>query len=334
MTRISTPGESESARPPIKKIVIHIPDSAPMRDRLKESFPDIDVVLADSDALDALADADMVIGWALSEAALSAATRLRWFHVGAAGVERILRVPGFQERELILTNSSGISAPNMAEHAIALMLLFARKFPGLFRSQAERHWRDWDAGVDTFEVGGQTVVLAGLGAIGQQIAIRAKGLGMRVVGLRRSAGGELPAGVDEVIALADLDRALAKADHVINSLPFTPDTKKVFDAERFAAMKAGSYYYNIGRGTTVDQDALIAALKSGHLAGAGLDVTDPEPLNDDSELWEMRNVFITAHTSGNSPMVRARLLDLCVEQIRRYRDGEELLNVVDQEQGY
>ena len=94
------------------------------------------------------------------------------------------------------------------------------------------------------------------------------------------------------------------------------------------------YFYNLGRGTTVDQDALIAALKSGHIAGAGLDVTDPEPLDEDSELWAMENVFITAHTSGNSPMVRPRLIDLCIGQVRLYRDGEDLLNVVDQTQGY
>ncbi|HWK81449.1 MAG TPA: D-2-hydroxyacid dehydrogenase [Thermomicrobiales bacterium] len=322
-------------RAPIEKIVILIPDAEPMRDRIATAFPDIDVSLGDPrEDAGALADADMAIGWWISEEALATASRLRWFHIGAAGVEHILSVPGFTDRGLILTNSSGISAPNMAEHAIALMLTFARKLPGLFRSQAERHWQDWYAGRDTFELGGQTVVLAGLGAIGLEIARRAKGLDMHVVGLRRTVGGALPPHVDEVIALDDLDTALARADHVINVLPFTPDTTKLFDADRFAAMKAGSYFYNLGRGTTVDQDALIAALKSGHIAGAGLDVTDPEPLNEDSELWAMENVFITAHTSGNSPMVRPRLIDLCIEQVRRYRDGEDLLNVVDQTQGY
>ncbi|MGN6032122.1 MAG: D-2-hydroxyacid dehydrogenase [Thermomicrobiales bacterium] len=322
-------------RAPIEKIVILIPDAEPMRDRIAATFPDIDVSLGDPrEDVGALADADMAIGWWISEEALATASRLRWFHIGAAGVEHILSVPGFTDRGLILTNSSGISAPNMAEHAIALMLTFARKLPGLFRSQAERHWQDWYAGRDTFELGGQTVVLAGLGAIGLEIARRAKGLDMQVIGLRRTVGGALPPHVDEVIALDDLDTALGRADHVINVLPFTPDTTKLFDADRFAAMKDGSYFYNLGRGTTVDQDALIAALTSGHVAGAGLDVTDPEPLGEDSELWGMENVFITAHTSGNSPMVRPRLIDLCVEQVRRYRDGEDLLNVVDQTQGY
>lgn len=324
-----------SDRAPIEKIVILIPDAEPMRDRIAAAFPDFDVALGDpKDDAGALADADMAIGWWISEEALASATRLRWFHIGAAGVEHILSVPGFTERGLLLTNSSGISAPNMAEHAIALMLTFARKLPGLFRSQGERHWQDWYAGKDTFELGGQTVVIAGLGAIGLEIARRAQGLDMRVIGLRRSVGDTPPPGVDEVIALADLDTALARADHVINVLPSTPDTGKLFNADRFAAMKAGSYFYNLGRGTTIDQEALIAAMKAGHIAGAGLDVTDPEPLDEDSELWGMENVFITAHTSGNSPMVRPRLIDLCVEQIRRYRDGEDVLNVVDQTQGY
>ncbi|MGC4108635.1 MAG: D-2-hydroxyacid dehydrogenase [Thermomicrobiales bacterium] len=338
MTGSSTRGASVAPaadRAPIEKIVILIPDADPIRERLNAAFPDIEVVIGDwQDDSRAVAEADMAIGWRISEEALASAERLRWFHVGAAGVEHILCVPGFTDRGLILTNSSGISAPNMAEHAIALMLTFARKLPGLFRSQSERHWQDWYAGRDTFELGGQTVVIAGLGAIGQGIARRAKGLDMRVIGLRRSASGPLPDGVDELIALSDLDTALAQADHVINVLPFTPDTTHIFNDDRLAAMKPGSYFYNLGRGTTVDQDALIAALKSGHIAGAGLDVTDPEPLGEESELWGMDNVFITAHTSGNSPMVRPRLIDLCVEQVRRYRDGEDLLNVVDQTQGY
>ena len=334
MTGSSTLG-APTGRAPIEKIAILIPDGEPIRERLLAAFPDIEIVIGSpKDDAGALADADMAIGWWISEETLASAARLRWFHLGAAGAEHILSVPGFTERGLILTNSSGISAPNMAEHAIALMLTFARKLPGLFRSQAARHWQDWYAGRDTFELGGQTVVIAGLGAIGLEIARRAQGLDMRVVGLRRSAGGDPPPGVDEVIALADLDTALARADHVINLLPFTPDTARLFDAGRFAAMKAGSYFYNLGRGTTVDQDALIDALKSGHVAGAGLDVTDPEPLDEGSELWGMENVFITAHTSGNSPRVRPRLIDLCVEQVRRYRAGEELLNVVDQTQGY
>ncbi|MGC4191357.1 MAG: D-2-hydroxyacid dehydrogenase [Thermomicrobiales bacterium] len=338
MTGSSTLGASVAPpadRTPIEKIVILIPDAEPMRDRLKATFPAIEVVMPSRDeAASALADADMAIGWQITEELLQAATRLRWFHVGAAGVEQVLRVPGFRERNLILTNSSGISAPNMAEHAIALMLAFARKLPWLQRSQEHRKWRDWDAGVDTFEVAGQTVVLAGLGAIGLEIARRAKGLDMRVIGLRRNPGGALPAHVDEVIALADLDTALAQADHVVDVLPNTKDTAKLFDAGHLAAMKPGSYFYNLGRGQTVDQDALIAALKSGHIAGAGLDVTDPEPLDEDSELWAMENVLITAHTSGNSPMVRPRLIDLCVEQVRRYHEGEDLLNMVDQAQGY
>ncbi|MGB3328100.1 MAG: D-2-hydroxyacid dehydrogenase [Thermomicrobiales bacterium] len=321
-------------RTPLRKIVILIPNAEPMRERLLDAFPQIDVAIGNPKVPADIADADMVIAWWLSEDGLAAAKRLRWLHVGAAGVEQILEVPGFRERSLILTNSSGISAPNMAEHAIALMLGFARKFPSLYRSQAERHWQDWDAGHNTFEIGGQTVVLVGLGAIGQAIAVRARALGMHVVGVRRTADGATPDGVDEVVALADLDSALGRADHVINSLPDTLQTSRMFDAQRFAAMKPGAYIYNLGRGTTIDHEAMIAALESGHLAGAGLDVTDPEPLNEDSVLWGMPNVFITAHTSGNSPMVRERLIDLCVEQVRRYVAGEALLNVVDQAEGY
>lgn len=320
---------------PLRKVFILIPGAEAMRDRIAAAFPDVSVTLEHPrDAGEAIVDAEMVIAWNVPVDVLDRAERLCWYHMGAAGVEHVINQEGFRDRKLVLTNSSGIAAPNMAEHAMALMLAFARMLPTLERSQRERHWQDWYAGVNSFELGGQTLVLAGLGAIGQEIARRAKAFGMHVIGVRRSAGGAVPANVDVVVAIDELDTALARADHVINTLPFTPDTGKFFDENRFAAMKQGAYFYNLGRGTTVDEPALIAALESGHLAGAGLDVTDPEPLEIDSPLWAMENVIITAHTSGNSPMVRERLTELCIEQIRRYRAGEPLLNVVDQQQGY
>jgi len=333
-TKIDATTTSATGREPLAKIVVLMPDGDAMRDRLRAAFPAIDVAAADPKDAAALADADMAIGWSISPEALSGARRLRWFHLGAAGVERMMRLPGFRERNLILTNSSGISAPNMAEHAMALMLAFARGLPSLQRAQERRRWRDWDPGSASFELGGQTVLIAGLGAIGQELARRASAFDMHVIGLRRSGTGEPIDDVDEVIGLDRLGAALARTDHIVDLLPSTKGTAALFDAGRFAAMKAGAYFYNLGRGTTVDQDALIDALKSGHLAGAGLDVTDPEPLNEESPLWGMGNVIITAHTSGGSPNVRERLIALCIEQVRRYQAGEDLLNVVDQTQGY
>jgi len=329
------PGTSSTTTTAISKILVAMPESENIRAGLADAFDDLEIVLATGDdVLSEIRDADGVICWRLPEGALAAAERLQWVHVGAAGVEQILGLPGFREKGLTLTNSSGISAPNMAEHTIAMMLAFARKLPWLQRSQEHHRWRDWEAGHDTFEIGGQTVVLVGLGAIGTETARRAKALGMRVIGVRRTVGAELPEFVDEVIATADLDVALAQADHVVNSLPSTAETRGLFNAERFAATKTGAHFYNLGRGTTVVEADLIAALASGQIAGAGLDVTDPEPLPEDSPLWDIPEVMITAHTSGNSPMVRTRLIALAIEQVRRFVAGEELLNVVNQDLGY
>ncbi|MGI8486850.1 MAG: D-2-hydroxyacid dehydrogenase, partial [Thermomicrobiales bacterium] len=199
----------------------------------------------------------------------------------------------------------------------------------------EHHaWREWGALEGVFELTDQTLVLAGLGAIGLEIARRAKPFGMHIIGVRRTDSSELPANVDEIVTIAELDSVLARADHVVNSLPFTPATGKLFDADRFAATKQGAHFYNLGRGTTVDQLALIEALESGHLGGAGLDVTDPEPLPETSPLWDMENVIITSHSSGHSPRMLQRRYDMLCENIRRYLAHEEMLNVVDQSHGY
>ncbi|MCO5216253.1 MAG: glyoxylate/hydroxypyruvate reductase A, partial [Thermomicrobiales bacterium] len=127
---------------------------------------------------------------------------------------------------------------------------------------------------------------------------------------------------------------LPSADHVVNSLPMTPGTAGIMSRELIGSMRQGAYFYNVGRGGTVDQEALIDALRSGHLAGAGLDVVDPEPLSEDHPLWDTPNVLITSHTSGNSPQAARRMAMLTLEQLRRYQAGEELLNIVDQTAGY
>jgi phosphoglycerate dehydrogenase-like enzyme len=157
---------------------------------------------------------------------------------------------------------------------------------------------------------------------------------MRVNGLRRRADAPPPAGFEQVFGIGDLAAALADADHVVVTLPNTPRSRGLFDAAAFAAMKPGAAIYNVGRGPVIDTAALIAALESGHLGAAGLDVTDPEPLPADSPLWEMENVLITAHTSGATPRYWERQGELIAENIRRIQRGEVPRNVVDLEAGY
>jgi phosphoglycerate dehydrogenase-like enzyme len=279
-----------------------------------------------------LAVADALVGWHLDRETLAAAPRLRWMHGAGAGVEQF-DPHEFARRGVLLTNSSGVSAPNMAEHVLGMMLALARRFPTLVRAQSRRAWRDLETHREVAELQGQTVLVVGLGAVGRAVALRAAALGMRVLGVRRREG-EPPPGVAALFDLAALPDALAEADHVVVALPNTPGTRGLIDAATFAAMKPGAVIYNVGRGSAIDSAALLEALRSGRLGGAGLDVTDPEPLPADSPLWDMENVLITAHTSGATPRYWERQSALIAENIGRMQRGEPLRNLVDLEAGY
>ena len=234
---------------------------------------------------------------------------------------------------LVLTNGSGNHAINISEHVLALMLAFARQLPALVRAQDERQWRPPKIST-LFELSGQTLAVVGAGALGCAVATRAAAFGMRVLGVRRTPDGTLPPGFASMAALADLDAVLREADHVVITLPLTGETRGLFSTARLAAMKPGAHLYNVGRGAIVDSAALLAALRSGHLAGAGLDVTDPEPLPADSPLWSEPGVIVSAHSSGQTPRSWQRYEALLLENIRRFQSGEPLLNVVDKRLGY
>lgn len=321
-------------RPEIRKVVITHEPTEKMLSVVQDALPAATVVVARGDALcTEIVDAQLVIGGPIDEGVLATAEQLVWQHVPWAGIESFL-TPAFVSRGVMLTNSRGVSAPNMAEHAIAMMLAFGRALPAFFREQQERSWRGWDERPAFFELTGQTVVLLGTGAIGKATAERLRPFGCTIIGARRSADGGTVDGFDRVVSFDQLAGVLPEADHVVSSLPMTASTGKIVSAELIASMKPGSFFYNVGRGGTVDQDALIDALQSGHLAGAGLDVTDPEPLPEDSPLWGAPNTIITGHTSGASPMVGERVIEVIVENLRRYQAGEDLINVVDPNLGY
>ena len=260
---------------------------------------------------------------------LCAAPQLKWLHQQGAGIDRIA-TPRLVASDVVLTNGSGNHAPNIAEHVMGLMLGFARGLPALFSAQHQRRWSSL-CGHDVFELSGQTLAVVGFGSIGEAVAQRAAAFGMRVVGVRRSAvaDGQLPPGVAELVSSDRIDRAIEQADHVVIALPLTAETRGLFSTARFVAMKRGAYLYNVGRGAIVDHDALLVALRSGQLAGAGLDVTDPEPLPADSPLWLEPGVLITAHSSGLTPHSAERHAALLLENMQRYARGEPLRNVVD-----
>jgi phosphoglycerate dehydrogenase-like enzyme len=332
--------------PPMRTVVIAMSVPEAILSRFRTEFPEIRFVVpgegaAADDSVTARAtptaedvsDADALIGWELPLHLLAAATRLRWVHASGAGVERY-DLAQIAARGVMLTNSSGVSAPNMAEHVLGMMIALTRRFPRLLRAQTRREWRDQATHREVGELLGQTLLIVGIGEIGRAVAQRAAGFGMRVNGLRRRGDAPPPVGFENVFGIGELSAALADADHVVLTLPNTPRSRGLFGAAAFAAMKPGAAIYNVGRGPVIDTAALVSALQSGRLGGAGLDVTDPEPLPADSPLWDMENVLITAHTSGATPRYWERQADLIADNIRRIQRGEAPRNLVDLEAGY
>lgn len=301
--------------------------------QLREEFPDAEFVVATDDETfeRVLPQADAVIGGAaLTDAQLARAGQLRWVQVTSAGVEGWLS-PALAKHPLTLTNFSGVAAPNIADHVIAMLYAFARGLPELFARQTRKEWGE--EAPKTFEPTGQTLAILGLGDIGEALAERASALGMTVVAMQRHPTTP-PEGVDETVASDELPELLKNADHVVLSLPLTKQTEGMFGAKQFALMRSSAYLYNVGRGPLIDQAALIAALRDGTIAGAGLDVTDPEPLPADSPLWEMPNVIVTGHNAAATPLLWERGIILLKENIGRFLKGEKLENEVDTKAGY
>ncbi len=317
------------------KLVVRFPMEARYLERLQQEFPDADFPLCTTPESEQaeIGDADALIGAAgLTKDLLDAAKQVRWVAATSAGVET-LPISDLAERGIVLTNFSGIAAPNIAEHVLGMMFAFARGLRDLFHRQDQHDWRDEGDALHTFELGGQTVAIIGMGEIGDQLARRAHGIGMRVLGVQRHPE-KAPRYVERLVAGDGLPDVLAEADHVVLCLPLTSATKYTIDRDELDRMKRTAYLYNIGRGALVNQEALIAVLRGGTLAGAGLDVTTPEPLPPDSPLWEMPNVLITGHTAASTPHYWERGIDLLADNVRRFLAGEELRDVVDIKAGY
>lgn len=325
-------GKSKRAK---AKLIVQVPLEARSIERLQQEFPEAEFPLCITpEALhEEIGEADALIGGAsLTPDLLEAAPKLRWVAATSAGVEN-LPIDALAERGILLTNFSGIAAPNIAEHVLAMMLAFARALRPLFHRQDQHQWPEDDAALPTFELGGQTLGIIGMGEIGQHLARKAHGIGMRVLAIQRHPDRK-PAYVARLLAGDALPELLAESDHVCLCLPLTSATKYTIDRDELDRMKRTAYLYNIGRGALVNQEALIAVLRGGTLAGAGLDVTTPEPLPADSPLWEMPNVLVTGHTAASTPHYWERGMDLLVENVRRFLAGDELRDAVDIKAGY
>ncbi len=253
--------------------------------------------------------------------------------VFSAGVDRCAPLEAVQNGRVILTNMQKMSSPVLAEHAITMVMSLSRGLIAHSKLMKTGIWRRNESGREGIQsVSGKTLLVAGLGGIGIEVARRGAALGMRVIGTRRSSR-DGPPFVDYVGLSDELFELAGEADYIVNALPLTPETRGLFDAAFFEAAKDGAYFVSIGRGASTVTEDLIAALESGAIAGAGLDVTDPEPLPKDHPLWQMQNVIITPHIGGTGGS-RERHLVLLRENLRRFIAGDALYNVVDPARGY
>ena len=312
------------------KIVCTLELDAPEREQLLQAGgPGIELFSSrDAHAqIAAAGDAEVIYG-SVTPPLLAAAPALQWVHLASAGVDRFL-FPEMVRHAAVMTNARGVAAVSIAEHAFALILAFTRGLPLAFRSQQERRW----AAPSSIEICGQTLGIVGLGRVGREVARRAAGFGLRVLAVDLNPV-DRPESVACLWPPERLPDLCAAADILVNCSPLTPQTERMIGREQFARMKPSALFVNVSRGRVVDQDALVEALRAGRLAGAALDVMDPEPLPPDSPLWEMPNVILTAHSATRSQHFWRRMHELFCDNLRRYVAGQPLLNVVDKTAGF
>ena len=298
------------------------------------SLNDVEVVAVRSvsEAMQHVSDVDAIIGFCNAEL-IDAAAQLVWVQIYWAGAESCLSVERVGNGDVLMSNMQKMSSPVIAEHAIAMMLSLARQVPQFvhfMRADDRQNQDEIVAGMTP--VAGKKLLVVGLGGIGTEVARLGAALGMRVSGTRNSSR-DGPEFVEYVGLSHELHDLAAQADVIVNALPLTTGTKDLLDGEFFAVVKPGAIFINVGRGQTVVTDELIAALESGRISGAGLDVTEPEPLPADNPLWQRDDVIITPHVAGRGGE-RERHTVLLIENLQRYVAGDRLLNVVDPKKGY
>jgi len=292
-----------------------------------------------ADVLEALRGARVYLGFGIPESVLEAGgVSLGWVHSGAAGVGSSLHAPMLESR-VRFTNSAGIHGPPIAETVVGMLLYFARGFDFALAGSEARSWNDTPflaADTPVREVGEMTVGVLGFGGIGREVGARLSRLGSRVLGHRRTptGPGDATDGVTLLHGEGGLERLLDESDALVLAAPLTDETRGILGEKRLRRLRRGSVVINVGRGALIDEEALIAALRDGHLRGAGLDVFAQEPLPVESELWQLPNVLVTPHVSAVTRGFWRRELDLILENLGRFADGKPLLNEVRRDRGY
>ncbi len=258
------------------------------------------------------------------------APRLAWIQLTSAGADRLL-TSGFIEGGITVTTVSGLHATPIGEYVLCAMLMFAKAAPNILRAQQRHEWLRY---MPT-ELRGKTVGVVGMGHIGEEVARLSKAFGCRVVATRRSVTTPTSDDcADELLPSSGLPRLLEQSDYVVLAVPLTPDTRHLIGDRELAMMKPDAVLVNIARGAVVDEAALVHALQEKRIAGAALDVFDPEPLSPESPLWDMENVIISPHISGGTELYNTRAVEIFADNLRRYLNGDPLLNVVDPARGY
>ena len=294
---------------------------------LAEAVPGCRVLAFDdpADAVDALPEADAVYG-TLPPDLFDRAERLRWIAAPLAGLGGGWFHPALVASDVEVTNMRGIYNEHLASHLMAFVLYFSRRFDAYGPRRAEHRW---ERGETMLDLASSTALVVGVGGSGAEVGPMAKAFGMRVVGVDPRTE-QTPPGFDELHHPDRLDDLLPDADHVLITAPETPDTIGMFDAARLARMKPTGHLHNIARGSLVVTDDLVEALRSGTIAGAGLDVVDPEPLPSDHPLWSLPNVMITPHVAiAGAPGWYERRTAILVENATRFAAGQPLMNLVD-----
>ena len=306
--------------------------TAPCSDETKLRLEELknSCIFSFGDRKNDIGSAEVVIGEPRTERKREA-KNLKFIQMTWAGADIYTR-GGFPQG-IKIANASGAFGPVIAEYVIGAILCIYRRFPEYIRNQKECIWRD--AGAER-TIEGKTALILGTGDIGSNIAKRLSAFGTKNIGIRRT--GAPAQYFDEMHTLSNIDALLPRADLVIGCLPNTKETGHIFNYDRLCLMKSDALFINVGRGSLIDTDALIRALEERRIAGAILDVLEKEPLAADSPLWKMPNVLITPHISGrgfgHDPATEKKVWDICLENLRRYIAGEDIINEVDMNLGY
>jgi phosphoglycerate dehydrogenase-like enzyme len=300
-------------------------------DGLRERFPGVRFVYDGGDPPAALAGAEALMAFSVPERWIAEAHALRWVHSSGAGADEVLS-PALRRRGLLVSCSRGAYDQPVAEAALAVLLALSRGVPAIVRAGDEGRWVGFRGIPGAVELAGRTATVLGLGSIGGRIAQLLAAIGMRVIGVRRSARPHPAA--DRVVGPDGLLGALAESDVLVAVLPGAEGTRRLVGRPELAALRPGALVVNVGRGPSLDPEALVELLRSGHLGGAALDVTDPEPPGADSPLWGAPNLLLTGHTAGFSEHYPARQIALFGDNLEAYLAGRPLPGRVDPDRGY